>query len=250
MSESNDGYKKFKEDFLSSGQVAPLSEHAENERLLKEKIESLFLTSNQFVYISGLSEFSMLLLTRNTTHLLGYQKEELTTDKLYELTHPDDKEILFKSILWCMDIYAAKKEKFELEKSVFSVDYRLKHKEGYYLRFLRNTSILEMASDQKMVYLLNIFTDISDQKKAGIPEARIRFKDDEVLRFSWGKSLFTIREMDVLKEMVNGFSGKEIAEKLCIGESTVVTHRKNMLKKVDLKKSVELVKYALDNNIF
>ena len=148
-----------------------------------------------------------------------------------------------------MNKYKTSKHKFEVENSVFSVDYRIKHKEGHYIRFLRNTTILKSSPEAKIVYLLNIFTDISDQKKTGLPEARLKLKEQEVLKYCFENTLFTQREMDVLTEMTNGLSSKEIANKLCIGESTVITHRKNMLKKTGLKKSVELVKYAIDNSI-
>lgn len=250
MRDSEEDFKEFKDKFLSSGQIAAKKQAGEEESLLESKIEAFYLTSNQFLYVSGLSEFSMLSLTRNVKKLLGYNQDELTTELLYEYTHPEDKEILYKSILWCLDIFKNQSQKFSKLDAVFSIDYRLKHKQGNYIRFLRSTSVLESTSDNKMSYLLNVFTDINDQKKTGIPEVSLKFGSGEILKFSLGKSLFTSREMDVLKEMVNGFSGKEIADKLCISESTVVTHRKNMLKKTSLKKSVELVKYALDNNIF
>jgi two-component system vancomycin resistance associated response regulator VraR len=41
----------------------------------------------------------------------------------------------------------------------------------------------------------------------------------------------TDREIDVLKELVTGASNKEIAQKLCMGESTVKLHITNMLQK-------------------
>lgn len=249
MRKTKEDFKEFKDKFLSSGQIGPTKERSEEEKILEEKIESLYLTNNQFLYVSGLSEFSMLSLTRNIKKLLGYAQDEMSTELLYEYTHPDDKGILYKSILWCLDTFKTKAEKFDKLDAVFSIDYRIKHKNGNYIRFLRSTSVLESTSDNKMSYLLNIFTDINDQKKTGTPEVSLKFGSGEVLKFSSEKPLFTTREMDVLREMVNGLSGKEIANQLCISESTVITHRKNMLRKTELKKSVELVKYALDKNM-
>ena len=44
-------------------------------------------------------------------------------------------------------------------------------------------------------------------------------------------------------------SGKEISEKLFISSNTVETHRKNILKKLNAKNTISLVKFALKNNL-
>ncbi|WP_340696444.1 response regulator transcription factor [Flavobacterium nitratireducens] len=45
------------------------------------------------------------------------------------------------------------------------------------------------------------------------------------------------------------YSGKEISEKLFISSNTVETHRKNILKKLNAKNTISLVKFALKNNL-
>ncbi len=57
------------------------------------------------------------------------------------------------------------------------------------------------------------------------------------------------REIDVIKLFVEGFSYKEIANKLSISTRTVETHKKNILTKLELKTTVDLVKYAILNGI-
>lgn len=57
------------------------------------------------------------------------------------------------------------------------------------------------------------------------------------------------REMEILKLIVDEYSNKEISEKLCISNSTVETHRKNLIKKLNVKNTIGLVKYALKNNL-
>ena len=57
------------------------------------------------------------------------------------------------------------------------------------------------------------------------------------------------REIDVIKLFVNGFSYKEIANRLSISTRTVETHKKNILDKLELKTTVDLVKYAIKNGI-
>jgi len=51
----------------------------------------------------------------------------------------------------------------------------------------------------------------------------------------------TRREKDIIELLVKGFCAKEIANRLFISETTVVTHKKNLKEKFNAKNSVELI---------
>jgi DNA-binding NarL/FixJ family response regulator len=53
------------------------------------------------------------------------------------------------------------------------------------------------------------------------------------------------REIEVVQLIAKGFVAKEIAKLLHLSTHTVYTHRKNIMKKLDLKSSSELVLYAV-----
>jgi DNA-binding NarL/FixJ family response regulator len=55
----------------------------------------------------------------------------------------------------------------------------------------------------------------------------------------------TIREREVLKLIVEGKSNKEIGSLLFISARTVERHRANIMEKLNLKKTADLVKYAI-----
>jgi len=59
----------------------------------------------------------------------------------------------------------------------------------------------------------------------------------------------TERELVIIKLIALEYSGKKISEKLFISTNTVETHRKNLLKKLKVKGSIGLVKYAIKNNL-
>jgi len=61
--------------------------------------------------------------------------------------------------------------------------------------------------------------------------------------------LLTEREQNVLKEIIKGLSNKEIAERLNISIHTVMSHRKNIYQKTDIKSQAGLTVYALTHNI-
>ncbi|MBL3550273.1 response regulator transcription factor [Chryseobacterium sp. KMC2] len=63
------------------------------------------------------------------------------------------------------------------------------------------------------------------------------------------KDPLTRREMEILKLICDGYSSKDISEKLFISINTVETHRKRILLKLNVKNSVGIVKYALENHI-
>lgn len=57
------------------------------------------------------------------------------------------------------------------------------------------------------------------------------------------------REREVLVELSKGLSNKEIADKLHISVHTVITHRKNIIKKTGIKSVAGLTVYAMLNNL-
>ncbi len=58
--------------------------------------------------------------------------------------------------------------------------------------------------------------------------------------------LLTTREKEVLKLIAEGKSSKEIASLLFISVFTVNNHRANIIKKLKLKRTADLVRYAMD----
>jgi PAS domain S-box-containing protein len=54
----------------------------------------------------------------------------------------------------------------------------------------------------------------------------------------------TAREQEVLRPLAEGLSSKEIAQKLFISPKTVENHRANIMNKLDLHSTIELVRYA------
>ncbi|MCA0445146.1 MAG: response regulator transcription factor [Bacteroidetes bacterium] len=63
------------------------------------------------------------------------------------------------------------------------------------------------------------------------------------------KQSITGREKEVLTLIAEGYSSKEIAEKMNLSEKTIGTHRNNLMKKLGIHKTAELVRYALEKKI-
>jgi RNA polymerase sigma factor (sigma-70 family) len=71
--------------------------------------------------------------------------------------------------------------------------------------------------------------------------ARLRRGEDD----SHIAESLTVRQREILKLIAEGKSNKEIGDLLCISVRTVERHRANMMEKLNVRKTAELVLYAL-----
>ena len=74
---------------------------------------------------------------------------------------------------------------------------------------------------------------------------------DMVSKAGNGENLETLsdREKDVIVSLVQGMQNKEIADYLCISVNTVITHRRNIARKLQIHSPAGLTIYAIVNNL-
>ena len=76
---------------------------------------------------------------------------------------------------------------------------------------------------------------VENLMKFSLKEAKITDPDYATL---------TPREQEVMRLLAEGLSSKEVAEKLFISPKTVENHRANIMNKLDLHSTIELIRYA------
>ena len=81
-------------------------------------------------------------------------------------------------------------------------------------------------------------------KRQMIKGERLKAKGD-----SQPSEELTEREKDVLIQVVRGLSNKEIADVLCISQHTVISHRKNITRKLNIHSTAGLTIYAIVNKL-
>jgi DNA-binding CsgD family transcriptional regulator len=59
----------------------------------------------------------------------------------------------------------------------------------------------------------------------------------------------TGRELEILQLIAEGLTDKRIAEELSISNKTASTHRKRMLKKMNVKNTAMMIRHALEFNL-
>ena len=57
------------------------------------------------------------------------------------------------------------------------------------------------------------------------------------------------REIEVLKLFAESYTNQEIADKLFVSIRTVESHKNNIMRKINLKTTVDMVKFAIRNNL-
>lgn len=97
-------------------------------------------------------------------------------------------------------------------------------------------AIEKVMNDEKYIspeIANNLFIHLADRKTIG--------NDTE-------KHL-TPREIEIIKYIADGLTNQDIAIKLFLSVSTVDTHRKNILSKLNLNNTASLVKYAAEHHL-
>jgi two-component system response regulator NreC len=61
--------------------------------------------------------------------------------------------------------------------------------------------------------------------------------------------LLSKREIEIIKLWGESFTNAEIAERLCISVRTVESHKNHIMQKLNMKTTVDLVKFAIKNNL-
>ena len=71
----------------------------------------------------------------------------------------------------------------------------------------------------------------------------------DFIKYAEGGETVSDREKDIIICLVQGMSNKEIADHLCISVNTVITHRRNIARKLQIHSVAGLTIYAIANNL-
>lgn len=119
--------------------------------------------------------------------------------------------------------------------------------EEYFFEMLRKGAsgyVLKAADTEDLVKAVRI---VAKGEVFLYPTLANRLVKDYLGRFEVGvetDSQLTAREREVLQLAVEGYSNKEIAEKLVISLSTIHTHKRNLMNKLGINNQRGLIQYA------
>jgi len=115
---------------------------------------------------------------------------------------------------------------------------------------LKIVALLHNHYEQQLLKQYHEYIDIEDDKKKIEQKLRnlssIKISNENSSAAAYELSS---RETDILIAVAKGLMNKEIAEQLHISIHTVISHRKNIIKKTGIKSIAGLTVYALLNNL-
>ena len=204
---------------------------------------------NQFFYLIDIYSAEIIYLSPNAENVLGYKSEEITFSFLYDIIHDDDRPDVLEITKAILDYEIAYPSPENLKK--FYLDYRVRKASGEYIKIARYNSLYQYDEKEGVYITAGVIQDISHMKlRQGVGFSIVgAHRGTHSYRVENERLSVTRREREIIGLLVVGFSSKDIAGKLHLSIHTVNTHRKNILKKLNLKSVIELIIFASENDL-
>ncbi len=110
-----------------------------------------------------------------------------------------------------------------------------------------------LMKDDSDTELLSAICRVREGKTYVSPQLSSEVTDEMIASFRDQRRVpivqLTEREKQVLQMVIKGYTSKQMAEVLCLSPRTIDHHRASLLKKFEMKSTVDLIKYVLRNSI-
>ena len=234
-----------------------LKQQAEFYRLIYHKNS---LLNNSMIYLIDYvsCKYPFMLAPKNCWlgHALSYLMEAGPT-VIFEICHPEDFQLIDKTVCPANFLYLKTNRLTDAESLSFTITYRIKGKDGLYYQVKQSSCYIALAEDRTPLAALGWIVDITPYKKDTklvhiIEDHSSNAEQKRVVNYFYPQPsdfTFTKREIEVLKWVCEGYSSKQIADKLFLSIHTINNHRKNLLEKTNCKNLMEVLSYAIKSGI-
>lgn len=158
-------------------------------------------------------------LTDEVVDLIGKINVSMPKIQILILAVESNEELVFKSVKAGAKGFLAKDTS---RKELIEAIYTLRNGYDYFSKSITNILLSK--------YLVSIKSESKTQKKKTLNN-------------------LSTRELEIMELWGNGYTNKEIADKLFISIRTVESHKNHIMQKLNLRTVVDLVKFAIKNNI-
>jgi len=208
--------------------------------------------SSTFFCITNTQSLDFEYISKNYKACLGLDAKLLKAKGMryfWSRIHPEDLEKWLKALNELMEFTLENIKEEDRQKANYTWNYRIKNADDVYVNLIQNTTPLALDSQGKPIIGLAHYTVLHSDIKMDISASAKLLNDQneyETIYFSnYGQKLLSDgisnRERDVIRLLVLDFSSKQISEKLNISSHTVDTHRRNILKKLNISSTGELI---------
>lgn len=196
---------------------------------------------NQMQDVTDPTSAVCVYCNKSALEFIGATQEEITAlgFQLYaQVCHPDDFRLVAD---------ATAKNASSDAGSQYCALVRQRPLNGEYRWFIGWSQVFRMKNGHPWQFL-NIAVDITKQIATDplvleVLKENYRLKNKSLIN-TLGK-----REKEIIRLIANGLADQEIAAQLFISIKTAKTHRHNILEKLNLNKSADLVRFAVENGL-
>ncbi|MAB47624.1 MAG: helix-turn-helix transcriptional regulator [Flavobacteriaceae bacterium] len=208
--------------------------------------------SSTFFCITNTQDLTFEYVSKNYKASLGLDPNELKEKGMryfWSRIHPEDVEFWLQALNSLMKFTLSEIPKEKRQDASYTWNFRFKNAQNVYVNVVQNTTPLIFDSENKPIIGLAHYTIMHPDVKLDITASAKLLNDKqeyETIYFdSFSQKLLhdsvTNRERDIIRLLILDKTSKEISEKLNISSHTVDTHRRNILKKLDITSTGELV---------
>jgi len=221
---------------------------------INKKLLNIFQHGEFYYYIFNLKTTAFDFLSPEISNILGYSIEEIDVSLILNSIHPEDQPFFLNFEREVMTFFAALSI-HQIPNYKVSYDYRIKKKDGNYIRILQQVITINYDKDGQILKTLGVHTNISHIKLTGKPTLSFigllgepsyyNVQVNEIFKVS--DLQISKREREILCLLVDGEISKKIGLILNISMHTVNTHRRNLLSKTLTNNIAELITKAIKN---
>lgn len=208
--------------------------------------------SSTFFCITNTQDLSFEYISKNMNACLGIDSSELKNKGMryfWSRIHPDDLEIWLKALNELMIFTLNEISTEDRTRMSYTWNYRFKDHKNNYVNIVQNTTPVEFDGNNKPIIGLAHYTVLSSEIEMQVCASAKLLNDEneyETIYFNnFSQKLLSNgisnRERDIIRLLVLNHSSKEIGKKLGITANTVDTHRRNILKKLSISSTGELI---------
>lgn len=176
-------------------------------------------------------------------------------DYYWSLFHPEDIKLWLKSLTDLMIFTMTELNDDQRKRMSYTWNYRIKNADSSYVNIIQNTTPLQFYDTNKPIIGLAHYTVLDGNLKMDICATAkyLNDKNEYETLFYQNEStsnlldIITNRERDVIRLLLTNKTSKEIAKNLNISKYTADTHRKNILKKLNIHSTFKLIGYFKSN---
>lgn len=216
-----------------------------------EDLEKIEFNKNECLFVWDL-RLGEMLFKKGIFNLLGFTDEDMTLQKFAGLFHPKDDEFIRR--LGQAAIHYSLNNPESNEDHCLYISHRIEKKGGDYIKVLVQSTPYKL-DEQGLItaFLVKLsdigFVDTSDIVQFKFTATGLNQKVFHDLVFENNKSIFTPRELDIIRLIDQGKSNPLIAEFLKISKHTVATHRKKIMKKSGCHSAKELLLFCREKGV-